>query len=169
MLISAGLPPCYWSFAAPCFCVSYNMQEVHDQTPWSMYHKTEFPGAIIPFGCLVYYKPPNTKSTDSGKWDPDGRKGIFAGYSMRSVHEWGKAYLVWDLDSFRSSDLRTCTSHKHQRIGIPLVIGRCELPVDGHITFPLKRHYDKVNVDIFNPLLIESDPEDGEEEDEEAL
>ena len=25
LLICAGLPPCYWSFAAPCFCVNYNI------------------------------------------------------------------------------------------------------------------------------------------------
>ena len=169
LLICAGLPPCYWSFAAPCFCVSYNIQGVTDQTPWAMYHGLEFPGVIIPFGCLVYYKPPNTNSNDSGKWDPDARKGIFAGYSMRSVYEWGKAYLVWDLESFRSSDLRTCASHEHQRIGIPLVSGRCELPADGNITFPLKSHYGTINVDIFNPFLIESDPQDGEEEDQDAI
>ena len=134
-----------------------------------MYHGAEFPGVIIPFGCLVYYKPPNTSSNDSGKWDPDARKGIFAGCSMRSVHAWGKAYLVWDLESFRSSDLRTCASHKHQRIGIPQVSGRCELPADGSITFPLKSHYDAINVDIFHPFLIESDPQDGEEEDQDAI
>ena len=88
---------------------------------------------------------------------------------MRTVFEWGKAYLIWDLDSFKSSDLRTCASNKHQRVGEPLVVGRCELPVTGGITFPLKAHYDAVNSDIFNPMLIEPDPEDGEESDEEAV
>ena len=77
--------------------------------------------------------------------------------------------MVWDLDSFKSSDLRTCASHKHQKVGEPLVVGRCELPVTGGITFPLKSHYDTVNSDIFNPMLIEPDPEDGEESDEEAI
>ena len=96
LLICAGLPPWYWSFAAPCFCVNYNIKGVSDETPWSLYHGAECPGDIIPFGCSVYYEPPNTNSDVSGKWDPDARKGIFAGYSMRSVHEWGKAYLVWD-------------------------------------------------------------------------
>ena len=88
---------------------------------------------------------------------------------MRSVNEWGKSYLVLDLESFRSSDLRTCASHKNQRMGVPLVSGRCELPADGSITFPLKSHYDAINVDIFNPFLIESDPQDGQEEDQDAL
>jgi hypothetical protein len=89
LLICAGLPPCFWSFAAPCFCVSYNIQGVTGESPWSLYHKAEFSGGIIPFGCLVYYKPPNTSSNTDGKWDPDARKGIFAGYVMRTVFEWG--------------------------------------------------------------------------------
>ena len=117
LMICAGLPPCYWSFAAPCFCINYNVRGATDETPWSCYHGSEFPGAIIPFGCLVYYKPPNTSSDRSGKWDPDARRGIFAGYSMRSVYEWGNAYLVWDLETFWTSDLQTCASQKHQRIG----------------------------------------------------
>ncbi len=35
--------------------------------------------------------------------------------------------------------------------------------------FHLKSHYDKVNSDIFNPMLIEPDPEEGEEEGQEAI
>ena len=70
------------------------------ESPWFVHHKAEFPGSVIPFGSLVYYKPPNTSSNPDGKWDPDARKGIFAGYVMRTVFEWGKGYKVWDLESF---------------------------------------------------------------------
>ena len=35
--------------------------------------------------------------------------------------------------------------------------------------FPLKSHYDAVNIDIFNPFLTEPDPEVGEEDDEDAI
>ena len=52
LLICAGLPPCYWSYTAPCFCGNYNIKGVSDETPWSLYHGTEFPGDIIPFGLL---------------------------------------------------------------------------------------------------------------------
>ena len=76
---------------------------------------------------------------------------------------------MWDLESFKSSDLRTYASHKQQKVGEPLVVGRCELPADGVINFPLKKHYDSVNLDIFNPLLIDRDPEEGDESDEEAI
>ena len=89
LYICAGMPPCFWSFVAPCFCVSYNIQGVAGDAPWSLCHGTEFPGTVIPVGCLVYHKPPNTSSDTGGKWDPDARKGIFGGYSMRSVFEWG--------------------------------------------------------------------------------
>ena len=88
---------------------------------------------------------------------------------MRTVYDWGKAYLVWDLEVFRHSDLRTCATHRSQRIGVPFVSGRCELPADGNIVFPLKAHYDAVNIDIFNPLLDETDPFDVEEKKEESL
>ena len=26
-LIEAGMPPCFWSYAAPCFCFNYNVQQ----------------------------------------------------------------------------------------------------------------------------------------------
>ena len=77
--------------------------------------------------------------------------------------------MVWDLDSFRSSDLRTCATHKHQKVGEPLLVGRCELPVASGITIPLKAHYNDVNSDLFNPMLIEADPEADEESDMETL
>ena len=36
------------------------------------------------------------------------------------------------------------------------------MPADGGITFPLKSHYDSVNSDIFNPLLVEADPQEND-------
>ena len=50
-----------------------------------------------------------------------------------------------------------------------MIVGRCELPVSKGITFPLKAHYNEVNSDIFNPMLIEEDPEADEESDREML
>ena len=35
--------------------------------------------------------------------------------------------------------------------------------------FPFKSQYDAVNIDIFNPFLMEPDPEVGEEDDEDAI
>ena len=70
LLVCAGLPPCYWSYAALCFCGNYNIKGVSDEIPWSLYHGTEFLGDIISFGCVVYYKPPNTSSDLSGNGTP---------------------------------------------------------------------------------------------------
>ena len=109
LLICAGLPPCYWSYAGPCFCVNYNSSGVTDTTPWSVYHGSEFPGNIIPFGCLVYYKPPNTSSNIVGKWDPDARKGIFFGLQHENKLRMGKRLLglgLGDLSEFGSENLR---------------------------------------------------------------
>ena len=87
---------------------------------------------------------------------------------MRSACEWGKSYRVWELRLFRNADLRTEATWEVQRVGEPSVVGRCELPADGLIKFPLKEHYDKVNVDVFNPLLIDDDLMPGAEVPEEA-
>ena len=115
-LIAAGLPPCYWSYATRCFCTNFNAQGLLDASPWEKVHGTPFPTTIIPFGALGFFKPPNTGAHAGGKWEGNARKGVFAGYQMRSVADWSKQYLVWELTTFKNTDLRTSATFRHQRI-----------------------------------------------------
>ena len=85
----AGLPPCFWSYAAPCFCVNFNITQIRDDTksPWEFTHGEPFLGQRFPFGCLVWFLPSSTKPPDE-KWAPKARVGVFAGYR---IHEWSRS------------------------------------------------------------------------------
>ena len=69
-------------------------------------------------------------------WDAKARYGIFAGYHMTQATVWNKAYLVWDLMTFKGADLHVTTTWRQQRIGVPMVVRKCELPVEDGIKFP---------------------------------
>ncbi len=47
-------------------------------------------------------------------------------------------------------------------------MGRCELPASGVISFLLKAHYDKINIDVSDPLLVDDDSHPGAEPPDEA-
>jgi hypothetical protein len=100
-LVEAGLPPCFWSFAAPCAAFLRNVRKVNGVCPYNKAHGTEFAGNHIPFGARVSYKPSPTKKTDTHlKWAAPSRVGVFAGYKLHSGYRWKGEYLVWDLDEF---------------------------------------------------------------------
>ena len=62
LLRSAGLPVCFWPFAARCYCLFQNIgTEDADDSPWFMTHKAYFGGLRNPFGCLVRYLQNKTK------------------------------------------------------------------------------------------------------------
>ena len=81
-LIAAGLPPCYWSYASPCWCINYNTERINGESNWDRLRKEAFPGTRFPFGCQVIFKPSDTRKLSEGvkheKWDPKGKLGIFA-------------------------------------------------------------------------------------------
>ena len=33
-VLEAGLPPCFWSYAAPCFCMNYNVTKQKGNSAW---------------------------------------------------------------------------------------------------------------------------------------
>ena len=70
--------------------------------------------------------------------------------------------MVWDLHTFKHADLRGASNCKQQNVGIPHTTKVCHMPPEG-LVFPLKDKYDKINRDIFNPLLNDSEF-DGDEE-----
>ena len=79
-MLEAGLPPCYWSFAAPCVALNMNTDFENGKSAYALTHGEEFSGKRFPFGSKVLYKPSSTKESDSGKWDLAGSVGVFVGY-----------------------------------------------------------------------------------------
>ena len=62
MLVEAGLPGCFLTFAMPCHCFLHNITPNDEGlTPWYKRFGTEFEGQAIPLGCGVYFKPAPTK------------------------------------------------------------------------------------------------------------
>ena len=59
-LICAGLPPCFWSHAMPCFCVNYNASEIADRAPISNITKDNSRQPCFPLGARSFSRCPHT-------------------------------------------------------------------------------------------------------------
>ena len=70
--------------------------------------------------------------------------------------------MVWKLTAFAKADLRCSSTHLHQGVDKPHIVKMCVLPANG-LSFPLKVHYESVNKDIFNPLIVNEEYEPAEE------
>ena len=131
-MIEAGVLPCFWSYAAPCFCINYNIRKGMIGSPWNELWHSSFPGTACPCGCLVMFKDStDRRNTPNRNWDPKGLMGVFAGYKLHPGYSWKDEYLVWELESFRSSDLRTTSTSWHQNVGTPHVTKVCLSPPEG--------------------------------------
>ena len=62
----------------------------------------------------------------------------------------------------KDADLRGLSEYTQQHIGIPHTTKVCSMPPNS-LLFPLKDAFEKINKDIFNPLL--NDPEFDEDEE----
>jgi hypothetical protein len=107
--VQAGFPPCFWVFAAPCFCVNYNTQDGENISAWSKAYNKEFNGKRIPFGCLVFFLKSGVHA-DHARWTPAGTPGIFAGYKLSYGYAFRGEYLVWPIDTFDEIDLRVTST-----------------------------------------------------------
>ena len=103
ILCQAGLPGCFWTFAAPYYCHIENItQDEEGNSPGFLRHQKPFDGAAIPFGCGVHFLP--TKYTNS-KSVPSMSYGIFLGYRLGPGGGWNGQYLVADLTDFAGMNL----------------------------------------------------------------
>ena len=62
-LSAAGLPSCFWPYAAVYVCMLHNLTKANTDgdMPWVMKFGEEFPGKTIPIGCGVFFLPAPTK------------------------------------------------------------------------------------------------------------
>ena len=143
-LLTAGLPACFWEFAAPHVCMMDNTVG-WDKSPYALTHGTPFNGHRLPLGCLVRFLPASTKdSHDKIKWDSEGQYGIFAGYKMKSGCKWSGSYLVWHIDEFKDVCLARDAHSLEGSLHTPHTTDTIWVK-DGHDEFPLKDRYDKTN------------------------
>ncbi len=147
LLLQAGLPACFWTFAAPCYCLLDNTAEKKETvSSWKRRFGEPFGGKRLPFGCLVSYLPSPTKGLTGsvGTWNPSAREGVFAGYDIQPGYRWSGRYLVWDLRDFHGISLQRDEGFQNIGFRSPHYSSCVEL-YNGHLAFPLKARYDQQN------------------------
>jgi len=144
-LMQAGLPACFWSFAAPHYCMMENTHFTHeDHSPWYKTHGDEFHGERIPFGAKVIFKPAETKDVGRSKFEPTSRIGVFAGYELAPGYTWSGTYLIWYLSDFAGADLSADMKLKDIKFQRPHRTRVVEVPEEGYV-FPLLTEYKRKN------------------------
>ena len=95
-LLQAGLPHRFWPLAATHQAVATSITSAKPDTPtpWKRMHDHELPGMILPFGCLVYFRPPAPHLKSMGKFEPTALPGLFVGWHMSPGFKLNGDYLV---------------------------------------------------------------------------
>ena len=66
LLCQAGMPACYWPYAAPYYCHIENiLTDENGQSAWQSRFGSDFNGDIFPFGCGVYFLPSAAQERNS--------------------------------------------------------------------------------------------------------
>jgi len=104
ILLASGLPHRWWVDATRCFCFLRNVSLINQQgiTLYQNRHGENFEGKLLPFGCLVNYKPASKREVDAQlKFDGRVTQGIFMGYFMLRGGHWSGDYMVIDVAAYR--------------------------------------------------------------------
>ena len=93
----AGFKPAWWPAAVKHWCFAANTAIVDGESPWQLRHgKGHFSGLMLPFGCLVDFKPSAVKPgrrarrVPHPKFAPVAEPGVFMGY-----HVLPRGALAW--------------------------------------------------------------------------
>ena len=173
ILERAGFKPAWWPAAVKHWCFAANTAIVDGESPWQLRHgKGHFSGLMLPFGCLVDFKPSAVKPgrrarrVPHPKFAPIAEPGVFMGYHVLPGGRWRGDFLVASLQEFNTAIANPGRSGKH-KIRIQRVKELYRNTQEA-VTFPLKEHYDRDQRTIhsaapdpvFEPVLvIDQDPE----------
>ena len=167
ILLKSGLQHEFWPRAIEYFCTAHsfsNQAVIHpnDSEEVKTKKSTEtcyeaasgevFSGLKLPFGCLVYYKPP--KHRELAAFEPRTLPGIFVGWRVDAGYVHKGIHLVLDYESLRTN-AKGC--------GRPIQVYQSELvdPNDGNWIFPLyEANMSKLRLFSAKPSLPVLDPKD---------
>ena len=115
------------------------------KTAYQTRHDADFDGKLLPFGCLVHYKPASIREKESlQKFGPRMTQGIFVGYHLHSGGKWSGDYKVLDVNMYRDRP-EHCAVHVH-RIKEIHAAGPAEFPIKGAKLSPCtKKRTSKLN------------------------
>ena len=122
-LLQAGLPHTLWpeciQHITDVRTFTLSADNNPDITRYQSLHGVAFPGKVIPFGCLVYYRPyeANTSQMPLEAWT---KPGLFLGYSMKHGIMWNKGYKVVDYDKLQQRQGRHIYAANIPEVRLPL-------------------------------------------------
>ena len=139
LLHQSGLPERWWPFAGRHFSVGFNSTHFgsDSKTPWERRHGVQFGGTLIPFGCVVKFRPSQVEDAEKpGKFAPRAIPGLMMGYKIHPGGDWRGEYFVLPLMDAQNGGLFTAQSTQVHRTK--------EVIFDASkIFFPAKASYDK--------------------------
>jgi hypothetical protein len=126
VLYASGLSHAWWREATRAYAY---MRNIHDKvqdgkTPYELRFNERFPGLVLPFGCLVEYKPQAEREVDLVlKFDKRTLPGIFMGYHARHGGRWSGDYLIVDVAAYSlAKDKRGVHVHRVKEVLKPTTI-----------------------------------------------
>ena len=154
LLVLAGLPACFWTYAAPHYTFLHNTYlEDNGETPYFLRHAEHFEGKRLTFGCAVYFKPSPTKYTPD-KAEPTMQTGILVGYRLAPGGIWNGEYVVMDLDDFAGKDLSQDSHPSNFNQIYPHRTKQVEITELGSMHFPLQNIYNWYNNSLEGRTLV---------------
>ena len=153
------MPECFWTFAAPYYCLMESL--TYDSQGRRLYDQwagCAFEAQIIPFGALIEYIPPETRSKEQpGKWGPTSVPGIFGGYELGEKGVWNKKYLIWNLRDFESVNLAADVYASNIKLGEPNRVFTVRVSKE-EWEFPLRAEYVRKNRTLAGIREKDDDP-----------
>ncbi len=116
-------PTPIWPWAMESYCYNDNTQpdaSCGRLWYWFQVLPAESPGERLPLRCKVIYKPAGARPEgEPGRWQPQSKTGIFAGYAIESGYQWTGMSKVWDMRDFVGFDIHIDNPGKAPRLSIP--------------------------------------------------
>ena len=99
MLLSAGLPHCYWPYAAKYYAFMRTVVKKGSESIFAKRHKSEhFQGPLIPFGALIRAMPSAIQDGRRLKFEHTLQPAIFLGYIVQPGCRWYREFCYVFLD-----------------------------------------------------------------------
>ena len=108
----------FWPWAArhQAFAISITDRADGLPSPWWIVHGSDFAGWILPFGSLVFYRPPTPILKELHKFLPRSIPGVFMGWHVEPGCGFRGDYYILPLYAFQTPNKKTYYAHRVKEI-----------------------------------------------------
>ena len=169
MLLAAGLPHCYWPFAAKYYAFMRTIIVKNDDSIYAKRHNGDhFEGPRIPFGALVRAMPSAIHDNRRMKFDHPMQPAVFLGYIVQPGCKWYREFVYVFLDDIAQMSFYRKVKWSKARVTVHSgreVIFEHSLP----LVYPCKPAYQRDNETVsglrwsFDEMSQEEERQDGDE------